>query len=126
MCDFNALLDPINELADSSLGFVWRLMDESGSATSIRAFDDDWMIVNMSVWQSIDALWDYVYGSAHLEVMRRRREWFEHLDAPHLVLWWVPAGELPTVEEAKRRLELIDTVGPSPDAFTFKARFEPA
>ena len=125
MDDFNALLDPINELADGSPGFVWRLLDETGSATSIRAFDHDWMIVNMSVWESIDALWNYVYDSAHLDVMRRRREWFQHLGRPHVVLWWVPAGEVPTVDEAKRRLELLETHGPTPEAFTFKVRFGP-
>jgi hypothetical protein len=123
MADFMALLDPVNELADRSPGFVWRLEDEDGNATSIRAFDDDRVIVNMSVWESIDALWSYVYSGPHLDVMRRRREWFRHFGSPALVLWWVPAGEIPTVEEAKRRLALLEEHGPTPDAFTFKVRF---
>lgn len=125
MADFIAWLDPINALADRSPGFVWRLEDDSGSAMSIRAFDDDRMIVNMSVWESIDALWSYVYDSAHLDVMRRRREWFGGFESMHLVLWWVPAGELPAVDEAKRRLELLDANGPTPEAFTFKVCFDP-
>lgn len=126
MADFMALLDPVNELADHSPGFVWRLEDEDGNATSIRAFDDDRVIVNMSVWESIDALWDYVYSGDHLAVMRRRRDWFRHFGSPALVLWWVPAGEVPTVAEGKRRLALLEERGPTPDAFTFKARFEPS
>ena len=125
MADFVAWLDPVNALADRSPGFVWRLEDDSGSAMSIRAFDDDRMIVNMSVWESIDALWDYVYDSAHLDVMRRRREWFGRFESAHMVLWWVPAGELPSVAEAKRRLELLEANGPTPEAFTFKVRFDP-
>ena len=124
MAGFMALLDPVNELADASPGFVWRLEDEDGNATSIRAFDDDRVIVNMSVWESIDALWSYVYEGAHMEVMRRRREWFRTFGSPAIVLWWLPAGELPTVAEGKRRLALLEARGPTPDAFTFKVRFE--
>lgn len=123
MDEFMALLDPVNELADRSPGFVWRLEDDDGNATSIRAFDDDRVIVNMSVWESIDALWSYVYDGGHLEVMRRRREWFRHFGSPALVLWWVPAGTIPSVEEAKRRLALLEERGPTPEAFTFKVRF---
>lgn len=126
MDGFMALLDSVNALADRSPGFVWRLEDESGDATSIRAFDDDRVIVNMSVWESIDALWSYVYTGMHLEVMRRRREWFQHFGSPALVLWWVPPGHEPSVDEALERLALIEANGPAPDAFTFKVRFEPA
>jgi hypothetical protein len=122
LADFNAALDPINALADHAPGFIWRLEDETGDATSIRAFDDDLMIVNMSVWESIDALAQFVYRSGHVSVMRRRREWFERLRI-HLVLWWVPAGQTPSVEEAKQRLAWLELYGPTPDAFTFKSRF---
>jgi Domain of unknown function (DUF3291) len=124
LADFAAMLEPINALADSSPGFVWRLQDESGDATGIRAFGDDRLIVNMSVWESIEALWSFVYESGHLDVMRRRREWFSRLAESHQVVWWLPAGELPTVEEAERRLAALRERGPTPYAFTFKQRFE--
>jgi hypothetical protein len=126
MDEFTALLEPVNALADRSPGFVWRLQDEGGDATSIRAFDDDRIIVNMSVWDSMDALWSFVYDSGHLDVMRRRREWFQRFETAYLVLWWVPAGHVPTVEEALARLDLLEANGPTPDAFTFKVRFEPS
>src|SRR3954469_19523968 len=88
---FNAL-QPINALADASPGFVWRLTGENGQdATSIRPEGDD-MIINMSVWESREALWDFTYRTEHLELMRHRREWFVRLAEPFLVLWWVPAG----------------------------------
>ena len=115
-------LEHVNALADSSPGFVWRLQTDEGDATSIRAFEDELMIVNMSVWESIDALWDFVYAGDHLAYMRRRREWFERIEA-HMVLWWVPAGHLPSVDEALDRLEHLRANGPSEHAFTFKQRF---
>ena len=124
LADFVALLDPINELADRSPGFVWRLQTEEGDATAIRAFDDDRLIVNMSVWESIEALWAFVYDSAHLDVMRRRREWFERMQM-HMCLWWVPPGHEPTIAEAEERLAHLRAHGPNPHAFTFKQRFAP-
>src|SRR3954469_11711626 len=96
---------PVNALAVAAPGFVCRLQTEKGNATSIHAFDDDLLLVNMSVWESIEALADFVYRSPHLAVMRRRREWAERMRAAYIVLWWVPAGRTPTVEEAKGRLE---------------------
>ncbi len=98
-----ALLEPINELADRSPGFVWRLQTEDGDATAIRAFEDDRIIVNMSVWESLDDLGTFVYATGHLDVLRRRREWFERMAESHLALWWVPAGTQPDVAEAERR-----------------------
>src|SRR4051794_41174728 len=86
-----AALEPVNALADASDGFVWRLQGEDGDATSIRAGDDPLLIVNLSLWESLEALWRFVYGPGHAEVMRRRREWFEKLET-HLVLWWLPGG----------------------------------
>jgi hypothetical protein len=123
IADFVAQLDAVNALADASPGFIWRLKDESGNATAIPAFDDPRMIINMSVWESLEALRDYAYRSDHSKVLTRRREWFEKLDRPHFALWWIPAGTLPTVEEAKRRLEILAERGPTPDAFTFRDRF---
>src|SRR5919202_1411701 len=107
LADFVAALDPINALADASPGFVWRLQTEDGNATAIRAFDDDTM-VNMSVWESLAALRSFVYSNrAHLDVMRRRREWFVTHAEAFQVLWWVPAGHIPSVAEAEERLLLL-------------------
>jgi hypothetical protein len=122
---FVARLEEINALADGTPGFVWRLQTEDGDATAIRAFDDDRIIVNMSVWESIDALGGFVYGSRHLEVLRRRREWFARMTTPILALWWVPAGTTPTVADAKHRLDVLERLGPTADAFTFKEPFPP-
>jgi hypothetical protein len=123
LADFVALLEPINAVADRSPGFVWRLQTEDGNATSIRVFDDDMLIVNMSVWESVEALRSFVYRSDHRTVFGRRKEWFEALDQPYLVLWWIPEGHIPTVEEAVRRLEQLRAHGPSADAFTIKDSF---
>jgi hypothetical protein len=123
LADFVALLEPVNALADTSPGFVWRLQTEDGDATAIRAFDDERIIVNMSVWASVDALAAFVYDSHHLDVMRRRRRWFERMDASFLVLWWVPEGHRPTPEEGRDRLEHLQHNGPTERAFTFKAPF---
>ena len=124
LAEFKALLEPVNALADAAPAFVWRLQDEAGNATAIPVFDDKSLIVNMSVWESIDALWDFVYRSDHLAVMRRRREWFTRMDM-YMCLWWVPAGHLPDVREAEARLIHLREHGPSEHAFTFKQRFGP-
>ena len=126
LADFMALLDPINALADAAPGFVWRMQDENGNNTSLRPYEDDRMIVNMSVWESIDALYEFVYRTAHVEVFKRRREWFERFESTYMALWWVPAGTIPTVEDAKLRLASLDEHGPTPYAFTFKQRFAPS
>jgi len=123
LAGFVAQLEPINALADHSPGFVWRLQTEDGDATSIRAFDDRRIMVNLSVWESLEALRSFVYVSRHLDVMRRRREWFHRMADAYMVLWWLPAGTIPTVAEAKDRLELLTRNGPGPDAFTFRAPF---
>jgi hypothetical protein len=123
LAPFVEALEPINALADGTPGFVWRLQTEDGDATAIRAFDDDMLIVNMSVWESVEALADFVYQSDHLSVMRRRREFFERMAEAFMVLWWVPAGHRPSVDEAKDRLERLRRSGPSLEAFTFRAPF---
>lgn len=120
---FVEMLDPINAIADEAPGFVWRLQTDEGNATSIHAFDDDLILVNMSVWASIEELNAFVYRSGHFEVFRRRREWTEHLRQAYLALWWIPAGTIPTVEEGKRRLDLLIERGPTAEAFTFKQTF---
>ena len=129
LAPFMAALDAVNALADAAPGFVWRLEDTDSDlpgATGIQAYEDPQMIVNLSVWTSRDALWDFVYSAEHVAVMRRRREWFGALGEPHLVLWWVPAGTTPTIEEAIARLDHLHAHGASLDAFTFKDAFAAA
>jgi len=121
--DFVDQLDPVNATADAAPGFVWRLQTEDGNATAVRMYDDEWLIVNMSVWTSVDALIAYVYSPAHRGVLRRRREWFERLAEATTVLWWVPAGRRPTVAEARERLDHLRTHGPTPAAFTLREAF---
>ena len=123
IADFMAALDPINALADTSPGFIWRLQTTEGNATSLHSFDDELIISNMSVWASIEALRAFTYTSAHTGVMRRRREWFEAYETAYMALWWVPAGHRPTIEEAKERLAALDRDGPTPYAFTFRTSF---
>jgi heme-degrading monooxygenase HmoA len=122
---FVSALEPINALADRSPGFVWRLQTEEGDATAVRPFDDDMLLVNMSVWESLEALSEFTYRSDHRKVMAGRRQWFERMSEAYLVLWWVPAGHIPTVEEAKERLMLLREKGPTPEAFTFRRAFPP-
>ena len=125
MADFAANLERINAVAERSPGFVWRLQTEEGDATAIRPFEDENMLVNMSVWRDVESLNKYVYSSAHVEIMRRRREWFEPMREAFLVLWWVPEGHQPGVAEAIAKLELLRTNGPTAEAFTFRKAFPP-
>ncbi|WP_296270748.1 DUF3291 domain-containing protein [Pseudomonas sp. UBA6323] len=122
MADFVANLERINALAESSPGYVWRLQDEAGDATAIRPFGDDFL-VNMSVWQDVQSLSDYVYKSAHTEMLKRRREWFERVEQMHQVLWWVPADHRPSVVEAAERLAHVREHGATEHAFTFRHAF---
>lgn len=122
MQDFINNLGRINRLAELTPGFVWRLRDEAIPAADEHVFEDDMIIVNLSVWEDIDSLHQYTYYSAHAEIYRRRSEWFEKLSKPAMVLWWVPAGHQPDLREARQRLLLLEE-GPSPQAFNFKNRF---
>ncbi len=125
MAGFMNELARINALADAAPGFVWRLeADDTGSVAAVAA-DDPLLILNLSVWENAESLFDYVYRGDHNRVMLRRREWFEKATAPQLVLWWIPRGHRPSVEEGFARLELLRARGPSPEAFTFKRRFPP-
>lgn len=127
MDGFRNQLDIINALADATPGFVWRLQTEEGNAMAIRPFaGDERMAINLSVWQSLEALQQFVYRSAHAASLRDRKEWFEPMDGPILALWWIPAGHIPTVAEAIERLRLLAERGPSPDAFTFRKPYPPA
>ncbi|HEV7714325.1 MAG TPA: DUF3291 domain-containing protein [Steroidobacteraceae bacterium] len=119
MAGFAARLEDINALADGTPGFVWRLQTDEGNATSVQAFEDNLVLFNMSVWETPDQLRSFVYRSDHANVMRQRRSWFEKFDGIYLVLWWIPAGHIPTVEEAKQRLAHLQAHGESPHAFSF-------
>jgi len=125
MAEFAANLERINALADASPGFVWRLQTEDGDATAIRPFENENMLVNMSVWQDLEQLRQFVYRSAHAEFLRRRREWFERMSAAYLVLWWVPQGHRPPIAEAIARLEALRSRGPHAEAFDFRQTFPP-
>ena len=126
MADFMDNLALINGLAEATPGFVWRLADEYGTdATSIKVYDDLDMIINLTVWESIDALYAFTYKSDHGKYFARRREWFDRENS-NLVIWYIPAGQLPTTEEAKARLSYLEQHGPTPYAFTFKQRFSEA
>jgi len=126
MAEFVANLDRINTLAERSPGFVWRLQTEEGNATAIRPYpENENMAVNMSVWQDVESLRLFVFHSEHVAIMRRRHEWFEKMDEAFLVLWWVPKGERPDIEEAKARLELLRRKGPTAEAFTFRQSYPP-
>jgi hypothetical protein len=123
LAGFVARLAEINALADHAPGFVWRFQTEDGDATAVRPFDDEWLLVNFSVWEDAERLHAFVYRTQHVEVMRHRREWFALLEQPFMVLWWVPAGHRPTVTEAIERLEQLRRDGPTAEAFTFQSRY---
>ncbi len=123
MADFVANLARINALAEQSPGYVWRLQD-GDDATAFRPLGEN-VLINLSVWADVASLSQYVYRSAHVEIMRRRREWFDRMKSAHMVLWWVPAGHRPTVEEALARLAELRAAGPSPAAFTFAQAYGP-
>ncbi len=125
MAGFMARLDEINALADASPGFVWRFQTAEGNATAVRPYDDDWILFNMSVWVTLDDLRQYVYRSAHSQLISRRKDWFEKFERPFMALWWVPAGHIPTVAEAKARLALLQEHGETAEAFSFKKTFAP-
>lgn len=125
MAGFVNRLGEINALADGSPGFVWRLQTDEGNATYVRPFDDERMLLNMSVWKNVDSLRHYVYHSAHRELLRERHAWFEKLRQVYMALWWVPAGHIPGIDEATRRLAHLETHGPTQFAFTFQSIFEP-
>jgi hypothetical protein len=119
MSAFVARLPEINALAEASEGFVWRFQGESGDATYLRPYEDPLVIFNMSVWQSVEALQRYAYSAGHRDVLRRRKDWFDKLDGPYQAMWWIRAGHLPTVDEAKARLAHLRDHGETAFAFSF-------
>jgi hypothetical protein len=125
MAGFASRLGEINALADSSFGFVWRIQSPEGHAAYLRPYDDDRILFNMSVWETVEALRNYVYKTAHVEMLRGRQAWFEKFAGVYTALWWVTAGHIPGIDEAKERLAHLDAHGPTQFAFTFKTVFEP-
>lgn len=125
MAGFTGRLDEINALADGSPGFVWRLQTSEGNATYLRPYDDDRILLNMSVWETVESLKNYVYRTVHANLLRQRQDWFEKFKSTYLALWWVPEGHIPGIDEARKRLASLDAHGPTQFAFTFKQVFEP-
>jgi hypothetical protein len=123
MSGFVSRLPELNALADSSPGFVWRLQSEQGNATSYQPYSDPMVLMNMSVWESLESLSQYTYHSAHVEIFRNRAQWFERPTEAYLALWWIPAGHIPTLEEAVDRLDYRRSHGETPAAFSFTRAF---
>jgi Domain of unknown function (DUF3291) len=131
IADFMAALDPVNAVADAAPGFVWRLQTEDGNATAVGGFAadavgaDGGILINMSVWESVEALGAYVYSEAHVAILRRRREWFSRMKDAYSALWWIPRGHVPSVLEAEDRVKYLRVHGPTPHAFTLREHFPP-
>ena len=123
--DFVDNLDPVNADAEAADGFVWRLKGDSGDATDVSVFGDEWLIINLTMWRDTNALTAYMYQGRHREMLARRREWFERVQEAMTALWWVPAGHRPTVAEAESRLLHLRTNGPTPYVFTLRTSFPP-
>ena len=123
--DFVDNLDRINKLAERSPGFIWRLQGDSGNSTDIQAYDNPLIIINMTVWESLEDLREFVFQSAHVEFLRRRREWFEPMEGPYQVLWWVPRDHVPSIQEGKIRLSHLQKHGDTVFAFGFNRPFGP-
>jgi hypothetical protein len=125
MAGFVNRLAEINALADSSAGFVWRFQTDEGNATYLRPYSDERTLLNMSVWETVEALRHYVFKTAHVEMVRKRQAWFERFSGAYSALWWVPAGHIPGIDEAKKRIAHLDAHGPTQFAFTFNQVFSP-
>lgn len=130
LAGFVAALDPVNAAAEAAPGFIWRLQTEDGNSTAIRAFEWDagtsaGVIVNMSVWESVEALATFVYSAEHRPVLRRRREWFEQMPVAYTALWWIPDGTVPSTDDAEERVRHLRLHGPTPHAFSLRVHFPP-
>ncbi len=125
MAGFAQQLDAINAVADAHPGFIWRLTGEDPNDPAILSLGEN-RLINISVWRDIASLSDYAYRSEHAVALRRRTDWFFPQTRASLVLWWVEAGTLPTIEQAVERLAQLREQGPSPRAFSFREQFRPA
>lgn len=125
MATFVRALRPINRLAERSPGFVWRFHDEDDPDAAHRVFGDESLLLNLSVWESVEALRSFTYASRHAHYVRRRKDWFVAPTLPRYALWWVADGHRPNAEEAADRLARLGASGPTPEAFTFPHFFDP-
>lgn len=123
MSGFVDNLEPINAIAESSPGFVWRLKDESGDATNIEIENNPDIIVNMSVWENIEALKNFMFKTHHIDFLKRKKEWFVSIKEESYVLWWIPEGHIPSIQEAMEKLGHLRQYGESPEAFSFKGNY---
>ena len=117
MAGFFDNLDRVNAAAERMPGFVWRLKDDSGNATNIPWVGDPTMAVNLTVWESVETLEKFVWQTIHTKIYARKGEFFEKMATPHFVMWWIEAGHIPTLEEARERLDHLTAHGPSEFAF---------
>lgn len=117
-------LDVVNANAEASPGFVWRLKGEGNNATDLNPTPEPLFILNMSVWESVEALSAFAYrNKVHAAALAERKSWFEPMSSPHFALWWVRAGTEPGIDTALSRLWMLERYGPSAEAFTFRVRF---
>lgn len=126
MKEFIDNLAPINAIADASPGFIWRLQDETGDATGIQPFNDPLVLVNMSVWIDLESLKNYMLKTGHVDFLKRRYEWFEKMNEPNHVMWWIEKGHIPTLDEAKEKLTLLQNSGDTPAAFSMRRPYFPS
>jgi len=123
MKEFVDNLDNVNVLAEKSEGFVWRLKDESNNATHLNPLDDEQIIINMSVWEDIESLEQFVFSTSHVEFMKRRKEWFVSYGKVYFAMWWVEKGTIPTIDEAIQKLDELEKNGASAKVFNFRKKF---
>ncbi len=123
MKEFVENLDAVNQIAEKSEGFVWRLKDENNNATSLNPYNDETIIINVSVWKSIETLENFMYRTFHSDFLKRRKEWFLTYGSAHTAMWWIPEGHIPTMQEAVDKLCFLQTNGPSPNSFDFRHKF---
>lgn len=124
MQDFINNVEHINAIADKAEGFIWRMQDED-KELAVEIFQDDALLINISVWKNLESLFDYTYKSGHIEVFKRKKEWFSKMKMVHMAFWYVPEGYEPTFQDAKNRLDYLNKYGDTPYAFTFKSKFSP-
>lgn len=123
MREFVDAIEAVNQVADSSPGFVWRFQDEPGNAPGLSTFDDPHLLINLSVWETVEQLRDFMFNSLHLDYLKRKKAWFEKLPEASFVMWWVAEGHVPTLQEAQQRLEQLRREGETASAFSFRSIF---
>lgn len=124
--EFADALERINLLAERQPGFVWRLKgDDDAPSSYLQIADDPLLAINLTVWETAEHLWDYVYRTEHVDYLRRRRQWFQAIDEIYAACWWIPAGHVPDVDEAMKKIDQLERDGPSDDVFGFRRPFPP-